>query len=67
MMFAEAKKMTQSERLQAMEELWDIMCHDDTALVPPEWHKSILAQRREKMQLGPAKFITIKELKAASH
>jgi hypothetical protein len=67
MMLAEVKTMTQGERLQAMEELWDVMCHDDTALAPPEWHKNILAERREKMQSGKAKFITIEELKAAAH
>jgi len=67
MMIAEAKSMTQGERLQAMEELWDIICHDDTALEPPKWHKNILAERRRKMQSGIAKFITIEELKSASH
>jgi len=67
MMLAEAKTMTQGERLQAMEELWDVICHDDTVLEPPKWHKNILAERREKMQSGKAKFITIEEIKAASH
>jgi len=67
MMLAEAKTMTQGERLQAMEELWDVMCHDDSALVPPEWHTNILSKRREKMESGKAKFITIEELKAAAH
>jgi len=46
---------------------WDIMCHDDTALASSEWRKNILAERREKMQSGQAKFITIKDLKAALH
>ena len=67
MMLAEAKAMTQSERLQAMEELWDIICHDDTALDPPKWHKNILVERREMMLSGKAKFITVEDLKAASH
>ncbi|MBL4775709.1 MAG: addiction module protein [Mariprofundus sp.] len=67
MMLTEAKAMTQSERLQAMEELWDIICHDDTALEVPKWHKNILAERREMMRSGKAKFITIEDLKAASH
>jgi len=66
-MFAQAKAMTQKERLQAMEELWDAMCHDDAALVPPEWHRNILADRKEKMQSGKATFISLKELKGAAH
>jgi len=67
MILAEAQTMTQGERLQAMEELWDIMCHDDAALAPPEWHKNILAGRKEKIQSGKATFITLKELKSAAH
>ena len=67
MMFAEAKTMTQGERLQAMEELWDIICHENAALDMPKWHKGILAERREKILSGKAKFITIEELKATSH
>jgi len=66
-MLAQAKTMTQRERLQAMEELWDMMCHDDTVLVPPEWHKNILAGRKEKIQSGKATFISLKELKATAH
>jgi len=50
-----------------MEELWDIICHDDTVLESPKWHENILAERREKMQAGKAKFIAIDDLKAASH
>jgi len=67
MMLAEAKTMTQGERLQAMEELWDVICHDGDILAPPKWHKNILTERREKMQSGKAKFITIEDIKAASH
>jgi len=67
MMLVEAKTMTQGERLQAMEELWDIICHDAAVLEPPKWHENILAERREKMQSGKAKFIAIEDLKATSH
>ena len=63
MMLAQAKTMTQRERLQAMEELWDMVCHDDAALMPPEWHKSILADRKEKIKSGKATFISLRELK----
>ena len=64
MMFAEVKTMTQVERLQAMEELWEIICREDAALDMPKWHKSILAERREKMLSEKTKFVTIEELKA---
>jgi len=41
MMLAEAKTMTQGERLQAMEELWNVMCHDDSALVTASINRCI--------------------------
>jgi len=60
----EAKTLTQTERLQAMEVLWDTICRDETPIDPPVWHQQILADRRKKIASGSAKFVSIKELKA---
>jgi len=60
----EAKMLTPSERLQAMEVLWDTICHDETPLDPPVWHKRILAERKKELESGNAEFVTIEELKA---
>ena len=44
------KKMSIIERLQAMEELWDSLCHEENEIKSPEWHKNILESRREKIK-----------------
>jgi len=66
MTIVQAKIMTQSERLQAMEELWDTICHDASPLEPPAWHENILDERRKKIQSGTAEFVTLEDLKARS-
>jgi len=66
-MIVQAESMTQVERLQAMEELWDAICHNESKLEPPEWHKNILSDRKQKIQSGIVKFVTLEELKAVSH
>jgi len=66
MMLAETKVITQGEKLQTMENLWNIMYHDDNVLKPPKGRGNIFAERREKMQSDEVKFITIEDLKTAS-
>ncbi len=57
------KKMTTIERLRAMEELWDALCHEDKEIESPEWHREILEDRSKKIETGKAEFISIEELK----
>ncbi len=64
MAITEIKKMSTVERLRAMEELWDALCHEDREIESPEWHGTILEKRRRKIETGEAKFLSIKELKA---
>ncbi len=63
----QANSMTQIERLQAMEELWDSLCHDEPLPEPPSWHEQILSRRRKQIESGEAEFITLEELKSANH
>ena len=60
----EIKKMATIERLRAMEELWDALCHEDKEIESPEWHGTILENRRKKIEAGEAEFLSIEELKA---
>ncbi len=64
MTITEIKKMSTIERLQAMEELWDALCHDDQEIESPVWHEEILEERRKKLETSKAEFISIEDLKA---
>jgi len=59
----DAKKMTPSQRVLAMEELWDSMCHDGAEPPSPDWHEGILAGRRERLAAGELGFVTLARLK----
>lgn len=63
----EIKKMTTIERLQSMEELWDILCHEDQEIESPLWHKNILEERKRKIDNGEAEFISLEDLKSGTH
>jgi putative addiction module component (TIGR02574 family) len=60
---SEIKKMSTIERLQTMEAIWDSLLYDETDIDSPEWHQSILEERRRKIEHGKAKFFSIEELK----
>lgn len=60
-----ASAMTQTERLQVMEELWDTICHEGPLPESPAWHEPILSQRSERINSGEAEFITLEALKAS--
>lgn len=55
--------MNQVERLQAMEQLWDAICHDEGELQSPAWHKDILDERRRMIENGEARCISLETLK----
>lgn len=57
------KKMSFAERLQAMEALWDSMLYEGKEISTPEWHKTILDERKKKIEKGEAQFISLKDLK----
>jgi putative addiction module component (TIGR02574 family) len=61
------KKMSIIERLQAMEELWDSLCHEENKIKSPEWHKDILESRREKIKKGNVEFISLEDLKSGNY
>ncbi|MBT6563666.1 MAG: addiction module protein [Candidatus Scalindua sp.] len=67
MTITEIKKMSIIERLQAMEELWDSLCHEENEIESPSWHKDILESRRKKIKEGEAEFISLKDLKSGNY
>jgi len=60
----EIKQMNAVERLRIMEAVWDSLLYDEAEIESPEWHKSILSDRRRKIEKGEAKFVSVKDLRA---
>ena len=57
------RKMSQQERLQAMEALWDALTHEGVEPSSPSWHQEVLASRAAKIEEGKAQFVSLDELK----
>ena len=49
-------QMTQEEKLQTMESLWDSLWPTQKTVPSPEWHGSILQERAEHLASGRATF-----------
>ena len=61
---AQISRMSVTERLQAMEQLWDALCHDTKEMSSPDWHQTVLADRKARVASGEAKFLTLEQLKS---
>jgi hypothetical protein len=61
----EIKKMSRTERLQAMEALWDSLLDEEAEIKSPEWHQGVLEERKRKIETGEAEFISLKKLRAS--
>jgi hypothetical protein len=59
----EIARMSTSERLQAMEQLWDALCRESPEMASPDWHHAVLADRKARAQRGETKFLTLAQLK----
>ena len=60
---AEIKRMSMTERLQAMELLWSSIASAPEDLQSPSWHGDVLAKRLAKVKAGRGHFLTITKLK----
>ena len=58
------EKMSTSERLQAMEQLWEALCRESPDVPSPDWHGDVLADRKARAEGGEAKFLTLEQLRA---
>jgi hypothetical protein len=59
----DAKNMTPSQRVLAMEALWESMCKEGNEVESPDWHKDILDERRSRIAAGKTGFVTLKQLR----
>ena len=50
------KEMSLSEKLAAMELLWEDISRSPDAVESPAWHKEILDERRQRVAEGKATF-----------
>ena len=58
------EKMSVTERLQAMDQLWDSLNRSGEEIPSPDWHQEILADRKARAQRGEAKFLTLAQLRS---
>ena len=56
-------QMTDIEKIQAMEQLWQALTQNHHAPEPPEWHQSELGMREAKIRDGYARFTSLDQLK----
>ena len=61
---SEIDKMSVTERLRAMDQLWDSLTRDSDEIPSPDWHQDVLADRKARAQSGEAKFLTLAELRS---
>ena len=58
------EKMSVSERIQAMETLWESLRGSHEEIESPRWHFDILDRRKQKMANNETEFISLDELAA---
>jgi putative addiction module component (TIGR02574 family) len=59
---SDIEKMSLSERLEAMELLWDSISDNPENISSPAWHAEVLKKRETKVESGEAEFLTISEV-----
>ena len=50
-------KLTRTEKLRAMEELWEDLSRSGDRYPSPQWHGDVLREREEAIQAGEEEFI----------
>ncbi len=61
---SEIEKMSVTERLQVMDQLWDSLNRHSDEIPSPDWHRDVLADRKARAQRGEAKFLTLDQLRS---
>ena len=56
-------KMTTSDKLSVMEELWDDLCRAAEEVPSPTWHEKVLSGREERVREGQASFSDLADAK----
>jgi hypothetical protein len=60
---SQIEKMSVTERLQAMDQLWDSLTRAGDEIPSPNCHQEVLADRKARAQRGEAKFLTLAQLR----
>ena len=61
---SDIERMSVTERLQAMDQIWESLDRDGDEIPSPDWHQDILADRKARAQRGEAKFLTLAQLRS---
>ena len=62
---SEIERMSVTERLQAMDQLWGSLNNRHGDEVPsPDWHQDVLADRKARAERGEARFLTLDQLRS---
>jgi putative addiction module component (TIGR02574 family) len=56
-------RLTRTEKLRAMEELWEDLSQSETEYESPEWHGEMLRAREEDIRAGRDEFVPWEEAK----
>lgn len=56
-------RMTRSEKLRAMEELWQDLSRADDEYPSPEWHGEVLREREAALNSGADQFVPWEDAK----
>lgn len=59
----ELSRLTNAERIELLNAVWDSIENKDGEIESPAWHGEILAERTAKIESDEAKFLTLDELK----
>ncbi|WP_116037944.1 addiction module protein [Rhodohalobacter sp. SW132] len=57
------EKMSTSERLKAIEMIWETISTPSDSVHSPAWHKEILKSREDKVSSGNATFLNMDEVR----
>ncbi len=57
-------RMSSSERVEAMELLWESFSKEGIDYPSPDWHGKVLAERYEMIESGKATWLSVNELQA---
>ena len=56
-------RLTATEKVQAMELLWDALTAVGNGYESPEWHAAVLEERERRIASGEASFMSMEESK----
>ena len=66
MSVVDARAMSPTQRVLAMEELWASMCEHEDEVESPAWHGEVLAERRATLAAGETELVPLGELRERS-